>query len=492
VDDFHIPPDALRSTSYNWLLRDGKIVTRPGITVFANDPGTLIPLRVIAYTDHNNTNRLVHSTTQRWYAYNTGGTNQWDDISDGALLWNAATTQVEFRVFNSGGTAYLLGVNRLNTPRAWNSNPASDFTEFGGSAPVAGAIAVCADRVLLGDLGVAGGGTQIDVSAFQDHTSGWGAVQTTTLVDTPGRIVAMLELGATQTAVYKTDAIYLASGTTGLAPIRFDLHSAYTPSPASKASIIPLSQTLYAIFTWDGELYLFDGATLTQHPSSDRVRLLFNKTAAQTESKGNRTAHGYYNPLTNELRWYYTQTALAGQGPRDAIVVNLSNGSVWKLNYSKSVLTFRTSHFGVVVDSSTVRNRTLLGEISGQFYTEEGDDDAGTGIEARLETGLSDLGDPTRLKSIEESEHYFANPTSTQTPTAQLLTSVAGKDPDITPVSAITLTPTSEGPYRTSHRDAAGERIAAQFVGLRIQDNDLSAPLEYRGSSVLAIPRGSR
>jgi hypothetical protein len=190
VDDFHIPPDALRPASYNWLLRDGKIVTRPGVVTFANDPGTLIPLRVITYTDHNNTNRLVHSTTQRWFAYNTG-TNQWDDISDAALLWNSATAQVEFRVFNSGGTAYLLGVNRLNTPRAWNSNPASDFTEFGGSAPVAGAIAICADRVLLGDLGVAGGGTQIDVSAFQDHTSGWGSVQTTTLVDTPGRIVAM-------------------------------------------------------------------------------------------------------------------------------------------------------------------------------------------------------------------------------------------------------------------------------------------------------------
>jgi hypothetical protein len=494
VDDFHIPPDALRSTSYNWMLDDGKIVTRPGFAVFANDTGIFDPIRVISYTDHNNTRRVVHSTTQRWWHYDPIS-NQWQDISDGALLWSSSTDAVQFRVFNSSGVAYLLGVNQLNTPRAWDSDPAHDFTLFGGSAPVAGAIAIVADRVLLGDLGVAGGGTQIDVSGFQTHAAGWGITQTTTLVDTPGRIVTMLELGATQAAVYKTDAIYLASGNTGLAPIRFDLHSAYTPSPASPASVLPLSQTLHAIFTWDGELYLFDGATFTKHPSSDSVRQLFEQNAELGANVGHRKAHAYYNSKKNELRWYYTRDGLASLGPRDAISINLSNGSVWKLNYNKSAFSFSTSYYGIlnlVPGPSTLTNEVLLGSETGQFYREGGNTDAGTGIDAMMETGLSDLGDATRYKTIEETEHYFGPPASTQTPTVQILLSKSGESETVTPDATLTVDPAAAGPYVTGHRLADGSRPTSRFLGIRIQDDDLSAPLEYRGSSVLAIPRGSK
>jgi hypothetical protein len=491
VDDFHIPPDALRSTSYNWLLRDGKIVTRPGLTTYG--PATTgRPTGIFSYRDHNQNYKLVMATTTGWWSYSTV-TDSWTDITGAGLPISTATQRTIFRAFNTGGVVYLLGVNRINAPYAWDSDPTHDYTLFGGSppAPTAGAISICADRVLLGALNVAGGGTQIDVSAFQDHTSGWGTVQTTTLVDTPGYIICMQELGANQTAVYKTDAIYLASGTTGLAPIRFDLHSASVPGPANPRAVIPLSSGIHAVFTNDAELYLFDGASYLQHPASDAVRKLFETNGDITTNLGFRDVHGYYDTARNELRFFYIRPELINIGPRDVIVVNMSNNSVWKLNYDASALSFTASFFGEYSEDG-IQRKAFLGRSTGQIYLPEGPNDAGGNIDAKLETGLSDMGDSTRLKSIEETEHYFANPVSSQLLSVQLLTSTAGKAPDVSAASTLTLNPASEGPYRTGHRDSAGERIAAQFAGLRIQGNDLSQPLEYRGSSVLVIPRGSR
>ncbi|HEY7710633.1 MAG TPA: hypothetical protein VIG57_11450, partial [Candidatus Entotheonella sp.] len=202
VDDFHIPPDALRSTSYNWLWQDGKIVTRPGLTAYG--PATTgRPTGIFSYRDHNQNYKLVMATTTGWWAYNTS-TGLWVDITGAGLPISTATQRTVFRAFNTGGVVYALGVNRINAPYAWDSDFTHDYALFGGSppAPVAGSIAICADRVLLGALAVSGGGTQVDVSAFQDHTDGWGTVQTTTLVDTPGYIICMQELGANQTAIY--------------------------------------------------------------------------------------------------------------------------------------------------------------------------------------------------------------------------------------------------------------------------------------------------
>lgn len=489
VDVFHVGPDSLLPTSYNWLFRNGKMVTRPGLTAIANDPSLAPPLGMISYYDQSNQFHVVHSTTERWWRFNPG-TNVWDDISDPLLLWDASLAfPAVFRTFNSGGTVSLLGVNGIDTPRAWNSDPLSDFTLFGGNAPVAQCIAICADRILLGNLPLLDP-SAVDVSAFQDFTTGWGVTQTAVLVNTPGFIVSMDELAANQTAIYKTSSIYLASGTTGLAPIRFDLHVANIAGPAGPRAVVPLTSGLHAIFTGDGELYTFDGINYAAHPASNQVRLLFEQNASDAAG-ARRQLHGFHDILHDELWYFYVAAGDELTGPRDAIVINLNNNSVWKANWNKAGFSFTTSFMGEFIQGALAR-RAFVGQDTGQFYFLEGDNDAGLGLDVRMETGLSDLGDPTRVKTVEEAEHYFSNPASIQTPAISLLTSESGKDATVSTEQPITLTATSPGHYVSGHRSATGERITSRFVGMSIHDGDLTAPLEYRGSSITVVPRGAR
>ena len=494
LDDFHLPPDALRSTSYNWLLRDGKMVTRPGLTTFANDPGTARPTAAIFFRDVNNTSHLVHATDTNWWRYDSS-TNTWDDISDAGLLWSAGTlaAPATFRVFNSGGDTYLLGTSLgpNNTPRAWDTTPTSNvFTLFGGSAPAAHCIAIVGDRVILGALQT--NRQAIDVSAFQDHTSGWGVTQTAVLAETPGPIVTMQELGINQCAVYKTNSIYIVSATTGLAPLRFDLHTANISGPMSVRAVVPISSSVHAVFTEESELFFFDGVNYSRHPASPMIQSLFLLDASTTIT-GTGSLHGHYNRRYNELWWFYSRAGLESLGQTDAIVVNLNNNSVWKANFfDNAQIPITAAHYGQVFSSTTRRPVFYLANSSGQFYTMEGNQDVNTSINANLETGLSDLGDPTQAKTLEETEHYFANPTATETPSVNILTSESGSAPTISPNRSLVLSASSTGPYRLGHRATGGGKITSRFMGIRIRDTGLTSPLEYRGTSLTIVPRGNR
>lgn len=488
LTDFDIPPDALRPGSYNWLLRDGsKLVTRPGFTPFAQDTGAPIPLGAISFQDRLGTGHIIHATTEKWWRFNTT-TLLWQDISDPALLWDGSqNVPVTFRVFNSGSNTFLLGTNGADTPRAWDTSPTTNvFTAF-TTLNFARCIAILRDRVLLGHL--SGDPNAIDVSAFQDHTSGWGVNQTATLLETPGFIVAMEEINPTQVAVYKTDSIYLVTGTSGLAPFRFDIQVTNISGPINPRGVVPITASLHAVFTRNFQLFFFDGSSYVPHPASDRVRILVEQSASK-EPLALAKSHAYYDRTNNELRWFYVKEGDELVGPRDTIVVNLSNDSVWREEYP---IAFTMSYYGnFLFSSDELRPSILLGDADAQCYLFEGDDDDGAAIGANLETGLNHLGDPTRAKTVEEIEHYFSNPTSTQTPSISILTSEAGKDPAESSAQPITLTTTSTGPYMTGHRTAGGERITSRFIGMKITDASLTAPLEYRGSSVTVVPRGNR
>jgi hypothetical protein len=301
----------------------------------------------------------------------------------------------------------------------------------------------------------------------------------------------MNELGASRTAIYKTDAVYLASGTTGLAPVRYDLHSAYVPGPASSHAVVPLASGLHAIFTGQGELFTFDGVNYSKHPASDRVRILYNRDASLS-SGAIRQIHGFYDHLHSELWYFYSRTGIGGTGCRDAIVINLVNNSVWKINFNKSGLTFTASHYGDFLTTTTTKTLPMLARNTAQLYTLEGQTDSGFSLDTLMESGLNPLGDPTRLKTVEETEHFFASPGSQQTPSVRILTNNAGGSVGQSAAQTLTLNPTSDGPYTTGHRNSNGEKVSSRFLGLRIEDTDLTGTLEYRGSAITVVPRGTR
>lgn len=488
LDPFHVPPDALRDTTQNWLLRNGRVVTRPGVTTLGQSTGVNDPPIGITSYGFGTTRFLVQATTDEWWLYNIT-TGQWDNISDAGLLWSGSATAfpATFKVFNSGGTHYLLGVRGGNTPRAWDSNPANPFALFGGSAPEAQCIAIVADRVVLGNL--QNGPNTVDVSAFQDHTSGWGVTETAVLVDTPGRIVSMNELSANQTAIYKEDAIYLASGTTGITPIRFDLHSAYVPGPASNRAVVSLPSRQQAVFTEEGEVFIFDGATYTHHPSSERVRTLFSANASITTSI-KRLIHGFYDHVHNELWWFYVGSGSEISGPADAIVINMLNGSVWKQTFPYS---FTASHYGDLLSTSdTFAPAAFLGRNTGQAYLLDGETDGGLSISAEMETGMSDLGDPTRTKTIHETDHYFTNPSNNQVLQVSIAASEGGETPLYSEGKDVALTPTTTGPYITSPRYANGNRVTTRHLGVKIEGISITSQIEYLGTSATMMARGNR
>lgn len=493
LDDFHLPPDALRSSSYNWMMRDGKLITRPGKTALGQSLSGEVPLGIISFFETFGISHQVFASQTRWYRYNRT-TSVWDDISNPALLWSGnVRIPVNFRVFNSGANTFLLGVNGVDPPLAWNTSPTTNQTAlFGGSAPTARCIAIVADRVLLGHHNVFPGPSTVDVSAFQDHTSGWGVTQTANLIDSPGFIIEMREMGGNRAAIYKNQTIYLASGTGGLAPIRFDIQTTGISGPFNSKTVVDLNTSTHAVFARDRNLYLYDGLNYVRHPSSDAIRTLYEENASE-DSEARQRTHAYYDRTHNELWWYYTREGLEAIGPRDAIMVNLGNGSVWKINFTKAQFSFTASHFGELVETdSSQRHVVFVGNSVGRIFLSEGSQDLSLNIDARMDTGMNALGDPTTAKTVEETQHYFGSPASTQSPSVSLLTSEAGEGPNISATQSLTVTPTSSGPYVTGHRNASGERVTAHFVGIRIEDSEISDPLEYRGTSLTVVPRGNR
>ena len=489
LDDFALPPTALRSNGRNLLLRDGQIVTRPGTTKIAQVTDVK-PIGMIDYEHSFTGHVLVHATQSAWWFYQNSS-QTWIDVSDPSTPWaNTGAVGADFRVFNSGGNTYLIGVNGLDSPRAWDSLVANKWVTLGISAPAARALAIVADRLILAERGAVAGPV-IEVSAFQDPFSGWGTTQTAVLVDTPGDIISMKELGANQTAIYKDDAIHLTSGLTGNVPLRFDLWASSVPGPMSLRSVVPLNSRVHAILTADAEVYLFDGVSYNPHPSSERVQALVNANITP-QSSSKLLTHGSYNPIANEIWWFYSRAGLEGVGARDAVVLNLINGSVWKVDYNDAGLSFWASLFGTWFAGSGFVERLFLGDNTGQFYIQEGNTDDGTAIGFEGETGLSPLGDATQDKTVLESEHYFANPSTNQTVNIGIRTSTAGQMSSSVESQALTLTPTNTKPYVTGHRKSNGERITSRFLGLNISGTALTEPVHYRGSTITVAPRGER
>lgn len=496
LDDFHVPPDALRSTSYNWLLRNGKIVTRPGLTALGQDVGSDVPLGIATFVDSAGARHHIFASEQRWWRY-LQATDTWEDITAAGNPWSGSVVvPVDFRFFSSGGgSGFLIGVNGVNQPMVWRADPqvggllADTLT---GNPPIARCIAIVADRVVLGHFFFdPNDPSGVDVSAFQDHTSGWRTTQTATLVDSSGFIVSMNELGASRAAIYKTNSIYLASGTAGLAPIRFDIQVAETSGPISSATVVSLNAGLHAVFARDNHLYFFDGINYTRHSSSDKIRIEYEKNAS-VDPVGKAKAHAHYNRTHNELWFFYTRTGLELIGPRDAIVLNLNNGSIWNVNFTNAAFSFTASHFGELSTTNSLRDVAFLGNSVGRIFLSEEGLDLTLPIDALMEQGLSDLGLPTLVKTVQETQHYFARPSSTQTPSVSVLASESGADPDVSDSQTLTITDSSVGPYFTGHRTAGGNSVTSRFVGIRIEDDSLTESLEYRGTSVTIAPRGTR
>lgn len=220
----------------------------------------------ITQLDTDQESDAIVIATARGWLYVDQGTGDLEDITPVFdPLTGTSIAPTVFRTFEKGGQTWLLGVNGVDRPMAWDGNPAHPFRRFEGSAPVARCIASAANRVLLGNLltGNTRSPVAIDVSAFNNFDDGWDQVQVSLLGDTPGPLVSLNEISALQVVAFKTDAIYHVIAQDQFygvaAPFRFEAAAIGVPGPASPRAIERLPDGTMVYLGVDGGLYVYDG-----------------------------------------------------------------------------------------------------------------------------------------------------------------------------------------------------------------------------------------
>jgi len=207
LDAEHIPADGLRKAE-NWVHQNDEFRVRDGLTAFGDDIDQR-PAGFFTYHDADGNYRIVMGTDLGWWSYDEA-TSTWTDISGTALTSAPIDAQI-YRIFQKAGTTWLLGVNGVDPFNKWDGDPATNYSAVGGSPPVASAMMVLADRVILGNL--RSGATQspvaFAVSSRLDFDTGW-ATQLIGLLSNARDIVAMQELGEFVGAVHCEDSIWLA------------------------------------------------------------------------------------------------------------------------------------------------------------------------------------------------------------------------------------------------------------------------------------------
>lgn len=491
LDRFDVPQDCAYLLR-NWLKRDGKFVIRPGFEALGTSLADR-PAGMIQY-DHNSGVRMsVIGTIGKWFAYNHV-TKDWSDITEGgnALTGSQDTHQV-FRVSYKNNIAYLIGVNGYSdAPKKWDG-VAANYSDIGGSPPKAKCMALNNNRVLLGNTYTTQPNIhQIDVGAFNDFEGGWGAVQTVNLMDTPGAITAMRELGNLVTAIYKTDSIYIASAQAGLEPFNFELKISEAVGPASNRSLINIPGG-HAYMAWDGSFWFFDGVNFSS--LGPHLQAHVRQTADMGEIA---QSFGFFDGFRRELWFIYRGRGSAT--PNMGIVVCLDDMSAWPISFGSMR---PTAGYGSRIMTSPVigdltmplgdldtpiyawshfYNHIVLVDISGQVAVDGGLTDIGEDIPMELETGMMSPSGLQAGVTAVESQHFFGRTSEDQNVAVQLGYSKTGEEPSYTTGVNINL------------KDAKlvlGHRKTAKSFSMKMSGS-INQSVQWRGSLVNGAGRGPR
>jgi hypothetical protein len=284
-------------------------------------------------------------------------------------------------------------------------------------------------------------------TVLTDGHKSWFPADILRLADTPGEVVGMQEMGTQMIAVYKTDAIYTLSASTGPSPFAPSLRASGIQGPMSARSIVAISDNTHIYLARDGGVYMFSGQTPTS--LGDQFRTWISR---EIDPDYSDSAFMIFDPERNEIHAYY---AVKGSGGvvRKGIVIDVSTQpfTAWPVLWPKQVYDAAeatladigffcaTMHYegeqdvitsditipaAEVVASPTTKYQELyLGteneplttgdrsavENGRIFKTANIGNDHGVAIVASFETGISDLGDPDHQKVILEVELLFDN-----------------------------------------------------------------------------------
>jgi hypothetical protein len=487
-------PEGYARTCLNWLKRDGRFVVRPGFTQL----GATLGDRALGITqyDHQSLHRFtVVGTLSKWFTWDLT-TLDWRDITevDNELTGSETTNQI-FRVFYKNNKAWVIGCNGFSDkPKKWDGVDAT-YADIAGNIPKCKCMAINNNRLLVANTYTTQANVhQVDVSAFNDFEAGFdGTVQLVNLMDTPGEIIEMRELGNLATAIYKTDSIYVATAQSGIDPFFFELRVPSVQGPISPRAVISLG-ALHVFLAQNGGLWQFDGNQVTALP--DYLRQHIVNTA---DLGALNRAFGWFDAAHNEI-WLIYQGKGSAQ-PNLGLVINMLDMTSWPIQFNGF---YPTAGFGAQLeenvrigdmvlplsgypeplsDLSHLYLRTLVIGHTGVAGEEGGYNDVGNAILLEMETGMQS---PSNLKAYftaDEVDLLFEKAAGSQSITIELGTSEDGANPTYTNLGAVDIG--AGGPYQI------GARVTSRLFSLRLTASATQSVI-WRGAAVSGAQRGLR
>lgn len=457
------------------------------------------PMGMVEFEENITNPMTVVGTSQALWVMENDFT--FSPITDGS--WSIPSTNMDnlvcFRTFDGDSGKVLLAVNGNAKSLAWDGSGPATIINGTNSAITAKCLAVCFNRVLYGNVS----GAWVGNVSYPDGVwvSPWLSYDEVILdpawiarlADTPGPIVAMLEMGNMQTAIYKTDCIYMAIGQGMDPPFRFELRTTCA-GPASPLSVVSLADGVHAYLSNTGDVIIFDG--VRPHSMGQYVQAYIQSTI---DFNRIGESFGFFNKEKKELYFFYPP--YGGSQVFNCVMINMSSetNSLWPLGWQDSIsIAGKTtlnlsktigqlvgsigSQMGIIGDWTSLRPAIVLMDDTGGPLVFEGTYDWRGGIDSYLQTGAYDLGEQTAYKTIHEIDHIFhADPG--QEITVDILVSDFGKEQLSDSPRVLELDPS--GPRVTRHRSTG------RMFSLRMSATTWGG-VEWLGSQASITIRGQR
>jgi len=483
----------------NWIRRDRRLITRPGLTKTGTDTVSEVPLALFQYDHDDENGRIVMVTTAGFYHWNKS-TEQWDDKTGGTPLTGTTSSPLAIRTMNYGGERVVLFTNGIDEPKKWDGVTAT-IEDVGGTPPECACMAVAFNRVLLGNIigGASPSAQSVDVSEYRNPDSGYnGTVQQQYLLDANGDIVAMESIGNRRVGIYMDDAIYVATATGGEFPFRFDLFEKGIEGPVAARACIPTPMG-HIYLARDATLRAFNGSALNviqRDQNDDRIHAFVRNTMHLDERHRSWLA---YDPILDELHVHYV--TVGSDDLYGGFILKMSDLSLWPMRWDipvsagifarlvggiayADVVGAYSEHPVAYSSFETLKNQMICVDEDGQLYEMIGDDDAGEAITHYIETGIKPAGDPRQAAVIRYANHLIEPTASDQEIDVQFGASQFGEDRTLETAKAITLSLAAGRNRRETHHRLRGSMFSLRYSG------DATARVEWRGTQVVADPIG--
>lgn len=501
----HLVPDDYLASGENVLMRDGRIITRPGMRALTTAaPSANRVMGGLFYTDHTQTNRVIIGTQAGFHLYDG---SSWSGI-DGTGLTGGTSNQVRFAVFPFANSTRVIAVNDKDAPQTYTGS--GNFSALAGSPPIARDVTVAFQRVVLLNVTVGGTrrGSAMWISGFQDPTI-WSANQEVNLTDTKDTIVGGRALNDQVFAVYKDRSQWIGIGADFLFPFQFQLKDQQW-GPVSPASIVQ-AEGLHYYIGQDGDVYRFDG-NRCQSVGGAVKRLI----QADLDWSNQGQTHGVYDPINREIWWFwpsyrvlngfsgvvfhipsfgltYVEYSAGAFSPLMTYGLNISASFEWRDTSGGDTWNGLTGTWDALANTYPTWNSFsnasqlgfLVGDTTGQVHKfGRAGGDNGLPFDAYWDTPFRAYTGDGENNRVDVIESFFKQ-TSPGVDVDIILVKTDNLGDDGTSVTAQTVDTSSGGKLRASYEDQQ-----ARFISVRHRILGTYGLDEYKGSVLYLYKRG--